>query len=118
MFARRLIPGLAPVVAVVALSLSGTASAAAQQATEIQITHKGKKFEPAEISAPANAAIVLKVTNADGKAIEFESKSLKVEKVIAANSSAVINVKPQKAGKYEFFDEYNEKDARGSLTVK
>lgn len=90
----------------------------AQQATEIAITHKDKKFDPAEISAPANTAIVLKVKNADGKAIEFESKTLRVEKVIAANGEAVINVKPQKPGKYEFFDEFNEKNARGTLTVK
>jgi hypothetical protein len=90
----------------------------AQQATEIQLSYKDKKFEPAEISAPANTAIVIKLKNLDAKAMEFESKTLKVEKVVAGGSDAVINVRAQKPGRYEFFDEYNEKVARGALVVK
>ena len=33
-------------------------------------------------------------------------------------SDATINVRAQKPGRYEFFDEYNEKVARGALVVK
>jgi len=94
------------------------APAVAQQAVEIQLTHKDKAFQPNEVSAPANTPIVFKVKNLDGKAIEFESKALRVEKVVAANAEATINVRPQKAGRYEFFDEFNEKNARGALVVK
>jgi hypothetical protein len=90
----------------------------AQQATEIQLSYKDKKFDPAEISAPANTPIVIKLKNLDAKAMEFESKTLKVEKVVAGSSDAVINVRAQKPGRYEFFDEYNEKVARGALVVK
>jgi len=54
----------------------------------------------------------------DAKAMEFESKTLKVEKVVAGSSDATINVRAQKPGRYEFFDEYNEKVARGALVVK
>ena len=78
----------------------------------------GKKFTPPEISAPANTAIVIKLKNLDAKAMEFESKTLKVEKVVAGSTDAVINVRAQKPGRYEFFDEYNEKTARGALVVK
>ena len=98
-----------------ALAVSG---ARAQQATEIQLSYKDKKFDPAEISAPANTPIVIKFKNLDAKAMEFESKTLKVEKVVAGSSDAVINVRAQKPGRYEFFDEYNEKVARGALVVK
>jgi len=50
---------------------------------------------------------------------EFESKTLHVEKVVAGNTDATINVRAQKPGRYEFFfDEYNEKVARGALVVK
>src|SRR5205809_41463 len=59
-------------------------TALAQYAT-VEIAVKDKKFEPAEIKAPANARIVIHITNRDATAMEFESKSLKVEKVIAAN---------------------------------
>ena len=95
-----------------------SAGAHAQQTTEIQLSYKDKKFDPAEISAPANTPIVIKLKNLDAKSMEFESKTLKVEKVVAASSDATINVRAQKPGRYEFFDEYNEKVARGALVIK
>jgi hypothetical protein len=49
--------------------------------------------------------------------MEFESKSLRVEKVVAAKSEGVINVRPLKPGRYEFYDDFNEK-ARGALNVQ
>jgi plastocyanin len=104
--------------AVAMLAVAATAPANAQSATEIQLSYEDKKFTPAEISAPANTPIVIKLKNLDAKAMEFESKTLKVEKVVAGSSDATINVRAQKPGRYEFFDEYNEKDARGALVVK
>ena len=100
------------------LAVSATGAANAQSATEIQLSYKDKKFDPAEISAPANTPIVIKLKNLDAKPMEFESKTLKVEKVVAAGGDATINVRAQKPGRYEFFDEYNEKVARGALVVK
>jgi hypothetical protein len=94
------------------------AGAQAQNATEIQLSYKDRKFDPAEISAPANTPVVIKLKNLDSKAMEFESKTLKVEKVVAGGGDATINVRAQKPGRYEFFDEYNEKVARGALIVK
>ena len=104
--------------AVAMLAVAATAPANAQSATEIQLSYKDKKFTPAEISAPADKPIVIKLKNLDAKAMEFESKTLKVEKVVAAGADATINVRAQKAGRYEFFDEYNEKVARGTLVVQ
>ena len=108
---------MATLLAAVAL-VSAAGAARAQSATEIQLSYKDKKFDPAEISAPANTAIAIKLKNLDAKAMEFESKTLHVEKVVAASSDATINVRAQKPGRYEFFDEYNEKTARGALVVK
>jgi hypothetical protein len=95
-----------------------TAGAQAQQATEIQLSYKDKKFTPAEVTVPANTAFTIKVKNLDVKAMEFESKPLKIEKVIAANSEAVVNVRAQKPGTYKFVDEYNEDVAFGNVIVK
>jgi uncharacterized RmlC-like cupin family protein len=52
-----------------------------------------------------------------GKAMEFESTSLRVEKVVGAKSEGVINVRALKPGRYEFYDDFNEK-ARGALNVQ
>jgi hypothetical protein len=106
------------VAALCLASAAAVTAARAQSATEIQLSYKDKKFDPAEVSAPANTPIVIKLKNLDAKAMEFESKTLKVEKVIAGSSDATINVRAQKPGRYEFFDEYNEKVARGALVVK
>jgi hypothetical protein len=106
-------------VVLVCLASSGLVTIArAQGAIEIQLSYKDKKFDPAEINAPANAPVMIKLRNLDAKAMEFESKTLHVEKVVAGNSDATINVRAQKPGRYEFFDEYNEKVARGALVVK
>ena len=119
MFVLRMLPKATFLAAIcLALSVSAVTTARAQSSTEIQLSYNDKKFDPAEISAPANTPIVIKLRNLDGKAMEFESKALRVEKVVAGSSSAVINVRAQKPGRYEFFDEYNEKTARGALIVK
>jgi hypothetical protein len=50
--------------------------------------------------------------------MEFESDALHIEKVVAAGKEATFKIRAQKPGRYEFFDEYNEKTARGALVVK
>src|SRR6476646_5793454 len=89
----------------------------AQQATEIALTYSKGQFQPSQVSAPADKPITFRVKNLDAKAMEFESKSLRVEKVVAANSEGVINVRALKPGRYEFYDDFNEK-ARGALVVQ
>ena len=95
-----------------------SAGAQAQQATEIQLSYKDKKFTPPEISAPANTAIVIKLKNLDAKAMEFESKTLRVEKVIAGNGEATIRLRPLECGRYKFFGEFNEATAQGVLVAE
>ena len=103
--------------AVCAIAMLPAHTSQAQQATEIQVTYSRGQFQPSQLSAPADKPITFRVKNLDAKAMEFESKSLRVEKVVAANSEGVINVRALKPGRYEFYDDFNEK-ARGALTVQ
>jgi len=103
---------------VTVVALAPLAIARAENSVEIALSYKDKKFDPAEIAAPANTPIVIKFRNLDKDAMELESDSLHIEKVVAAGKDATIKVKAQKPGRYEFFDEYNEKTARGALVVK
>ena len=89
----------------------------AQQAVDINVSYSNGQFQPADIAGPADKPISLHVKNLDAKAMEFESKSLRVEKVVAAKSEGVINIRPLKPGRYEFYDDFNEK-ARGALNVQ
>jgi len=112
--------GLSGLVVVALLSAVGFLSGpvrAEQYATTVELVVKDKKFEPAELKAPADKRIVIHVVNRDAAPMEFESKSLKVEKVVAANSEAIVRVGPLKPGKYEFFDDFNQKN-RGALIVE
>ena len=103
-------------VAFIAFAAAGFARA--ENSVEIALSYKDKKFDPPQISAPANTPIVIKFRNLDNDAMELESDSLHIEKVVAAGKDATIKVRAQKPGRYEFFDEYNEKTARGALVVK
>jgi hypothetical protein len=108
--ARLALPLLALLVAV-------PAGLALAQYAHVDIVVKDKKFEPAEPKAPANARIVIRVTNKDAVAMEFESKSLKVEKVVAPNSEGLLRVGPLAPGRYDFFDDFNQNN-RGTLVVE
>jgi hypothetical protein len=101
----------------VAAGLAFGSARAEQYAATVEIVVKDKKFDPADPKAPADKRIVIHLVNRDGAAVEFESKSLKAEKVIAANSEGIVRVGPLKPGKYEFFDDLNQSN-RGTLIVE
>lgn len=103
--------------AICAVAMFQAAPSRAQQATEIALTYSKGQFQPSAVTAPADKPIVFRVRNLDAKAMEFESTSLRVEKVVAAGSEGVINVRALKPGRYEFYDDFNDK-ARGALTVQ
>ncbi len=105
---------LAALVVATTLPLS---VAQAQQATEIHLTYSNGQFQPQEVSAPAGKPVVFRVKNLDAKAMEFESTALRVEKVVAAKSDGVVNVRALQPGRYEFYDDFNDK-ARGALVVQ
>jgi heme/copper-type cytochrome/quinol oxidase subunit 2 len=87
------------------------------QETTISITVKNHRFQPAEVHAPANVPVVLKVKNLDSTPMEFESVSLRVEKVVSPNSEGIIRLRPLAPGSYNFFDDFNQ-EANGVLVVK
>jgi hypothetical protein len=110
-----LLRGLA--IAAAVASAFATPPATAQDAAQVSISYANGHFEPAEPSAPADRPLVLHVRNTSAKSIEFESKSLRVEKVVAAGSAGVMNLRPLKPGRYEFFDDFAP-EVRGTLVVK
>jgi plastocyanin len=85
---------------------------------EVTISIKDHKFDPTEVRVPAGRAVRLTVKNLDATAEEFESRTLKVEKVIAGNGTALIRLKPLAKGIHKFFGEYHEKTAQGMLIVE
>ena len=94
----------------------GGAAAAAD--AEIALTIEKNQFQPAEIKVKAGTPFVLVITNKDGTAEEFESKDLRIEKVIPAGKTVRVRVPTLKAGTYGFVGEYHEKTARGRIVAE
>jgi hypothetical protein len=100
----------------IAVGISG-GSLPAQESAAVAISVKSHQFEPAEPHAPANKPLAIRVKNFDSAPMEFESKSLRVEKVISAGGEGVVNVRALAPGRYEFFDDFHQQ-TRGFLVVQ
>lgn len=107
----------AAAVACVAAALLAGAASAAEVAT-YQLTARDGRFDPAVLEVPAGKAFKLDVTNENNKAIEFESKPLKQEKVIPAGKKATLSVSALKPGEYKYYDEFNEATGQGRIVAK
>ena len=97
--------------------LTAAVPARAQEAANVTVSIKNHRFQPAEVPAPANVPIVLRVKNLDPTPMEFESVSLRVEKVVTGNGEGIIRLRPLAPGRYNFFDDFNQQ-ANGVLVVK
>jgi len=92
--------------------------AAAARADDYVLTIKDHRFTPTEIKIPANKRVQITVVNDDATPEEFESKEMKVEKVIPGKSKGVVRVGPLRPGRYPFFGEFHEATAKGTLIAE
>jgi hypothetical protein len=95
----------------------GAAPANAEDVT-IQLSIKNHRFVPSEIKAPAGKPILLRIRNQDATPAEFESVTLRVEKVITGNSEGVVRLRALEPGRYKFFDDFNKETTQGTLVVQ
>ncbi len=104
-------------VAVVFIALAPAARAADPPA-EIVLSIEKNRFQPDEIKVKAGAPFVLVITNKDGTPEEFESKDLRIEKVIPAGKTVRLKMPALKSGTYGFVGEYHEKTAKGRIIAE
>lgn len=115
---RRTLSVLILAAALVALAPDAVRPVRAQEPLKIDITIRNHRFEPAEIKVPAGKPLVLVVKNTDATAEEFESKVLKIEKVIPGKSEGTFRVRPLTPGRYTFFGEFHEATAQGVIIAE
>lgn len=92
--------------------------AGAASTVTLRISIKDHRFQPAELKVPANTPVTLVVRNLDPAPEEFESNTLRVEKVVAGNSEITLNFRPLAPGRYRFYGDFNEATAQGAITAE
>lgn len=89
---------------------------AARAAEPVRLMLKDNRFNPSEVQVPAGERFQIEVTNQGSKPAEFESKDLRIEKVVVPGGKIIVTAGPLKPGTYKFFDEYAP-EATGTVVV-
>ena len=98
------------------VSVAGAVSAA-DAPPEIPLTIDKNQFQPTEVKVKANTPFVLVITNKSAKAAEFESKDLRVEKVVPAGKTVNVRIRALKPGTCSFLDDFNQQ-ATGRIVAE
>jgi len=104
-------------LALLATGVMAFPSGAFAQEAVLRLSIKDHRFQPAEVHAPAGKPISIEVKNLDSTPAEFESKTLRVEKVVAGGATVTIKVRALPPGRYRFFDDYHEDTTEGYVVV-
>ena len=105
-----------PLLAAIALPLAALAQSAPAPmngAGQFVLTIENHVFSPAEIHVKAGQRSEILVRNLDPTAEEFDSTSLKIEKVVACKSEATLRLRALDPGSYPFIGEYHADTAKG-----
>jgi hypothetical protein len=110
--------GVKNAVSALAFAAALTVAGAAYADHDVTITIENHRFVPSEVEVPANQRITLTIVNKDATTEEFESRPLKVEKIVAGNGKITVRVGPLKPGRYPFEGEFHADTAKGVLIAK
>ena len=111
---RRILPALLLGTAI-AVAAAG-APVMADDTVQLSIAMKDHLFDPAELHAPPGKTIAIHVKNLNTIVSEFESSDLHFEKIVPVGGEGVVYVRPQQAGRYNFYDDFHH-ETQGFLVV-
>jgi plastocyanin len=105
-------------LAVVLVLLGAASMGGVALAQEFKLVIRNHKFEPTEIRVPAGKRVSIEVSNEDATPEEFESRALKVEKVIPGKSKGLVRIGPLAPGRYEFIGDFHADTAKGVVIAE
>ena len=115
---RHRVASVAALLTVTSFVLTAGPGIAADAPPEIALAIENNRFQPEEIRVKAGAPFVLVITNKDKGAEEFESRDLRLEKVIPGGKTMRLRMPALKTGSYGFVGEYHEKTAKGRIVAE
>ena len=105
-----------PLLLAALFALGSTAALGADNT--VTLTLKDHKFLPAEIHVKANTPTTVTLTNDDDQTEEFDSTSLKIEKVVTGHATGTMRWRPLAPGRYPFIGEFHEGTAHGVVIAE
>jgi len=109
-------PGLPRSLGVALLLLA--CSTAAEELPVYTLVARDGKFEPPNLEVPAGKRFKIAIRNEGKGPMEFESRDLKQEKVLAAGAQSSVAINGLKPGTYIFFDDYHPDTSKGTIVAK
>lgn len=79
---------------------------------------KNHKFSPSVIKVKANKPAMIILYNDDDSADEFDSSSLKIERVVPGHNKGNIRLRALAPGKYPFMGEFHAATAQGVVIAE
>jgi hypothetical protein len=108
----RLAATLGAVIASMALC------AQAEDLAVFKLVARDGVFEPLKIEVPAGKRFKIEISNEGKGPMEFESRDLKQEKVLASGAKSSVVINALKPGSYVFFDDYHPDAPQGQIIAK
>ena len=110
--------GAVAIAGVAIIALYSPFALAAEEMLVLKLSAKDGKFEPLTLEVPAGKRFKIEISNEGKGPMEFESKDLKQEKVLASGSKSSVVINALKPGTYAFFDEYHMEAPKGRIVAK
>lgn len=95
-----------------------TGNACADGLYVVELVARDGRFHPSELVVPPAHRFKIAIHNAGDSPIEFESLSLRKEKVLGPGARSFVVIAPLRPGSYEFFDEFHPDTGRGRVIVR
>jgi hypothetical protein len=92
--------------------------AQAEELTVFKLVARDGAFEPIRLEVPAGKRFKIEISNEGKGPMEFESRDLKQEKVLAAGAKSSVVINGLKPGSYVFFDDYHPDAPMGEIVAK
>ena len=119
MLIGRRMPGRRASVALLAAAwIAASGGALAEGLHTVSLTMKGGRLVPETLEIPAATRTKIVVRNEGPGPAEFESRALRLEKVLAPGATSFVVVAPQRPGEYDMFDEFHPATGKGRIVVK
>jgi hypothetical protein len=111
-------PDLVRRTVIAAVSTLLACTAFADDLLVVSLVARDGAFQPSTIEVPSGKRIKIEISNEGKGPMEFESRDLKQEKVLAAGAKSSVVINALKPGTYVFFDDYHPDAPKGQIVAK